>query len=302
MKTPRATYTGKFEHELNRKEHHIEERPVSNQNYGKKASVKWASDDDAGDLLAGILSDTESDATMEQQRIEAEMNARQEEARRIKESDERQRRAEAEARISAEMDRLQEVEKRRTQKIEALKIEDLKESGQWKPPEEAAEVKQAREAQAQMAAAQMAALHAPQPQAPAQQQMAQAPVAVEKKSNVLPLAILGAVLVLVVGAGGIAFALMTGGYKVDNTAYTKAVYSPKDNQILLVEKGFSPLPKEEPRVEEASAASARTARPRTTAAAAAPARPTAAPAQKKDAPKKKGIELDLNFDPFSSGF
>lgn len=278
---------------------------MSNQNYGKKASVKWASDDDAGDLLASILNDTETDAALEQQRIEAEVKARQEEAQRLKDAEEQHRIAEAEARISAEMDRLQQVEVRRTQKLEALKIEDLKESGLWQPPVDPAETERARLAEEQARAAAFAAQnqHAPTPEnthAAAQTTQQAAPLPVAQKSNSKALAILGIVTALVVISGGIAFMLMQGSYKVDNTAFAKAVYSPKENQVLLVEKGFAPIPKPEPVAETpAPAAPTRsTSRSRPSTAKSTPAK--TAPA-KKAAPKKK-IELDLDFDPFKSGF
>ncbi len=277
---------------------------MSNQKYGKKASVKWASDDDAGDLLASILNDTETDAAQEQQRIEAEMLAREQEALRLKDAEEQNRRSQAEARISAEMDRLQQVEVRRTQKLEALKIEDLKESGLWQPPEEPVKVEQTDNVLHAVQAAQAATPeHASVgAQASAAQQAAQ-PVA--KKSNTTAIAILGVVAALVVIGGVVAGMLMNGSYKVDDTSYAKAVYTPKDNQILLVEKGFSPLPKPEPAapVEESGAASsskrpAPRGRPGVSAAPAKSAPAKAAPAK---APKKK-IELDLDFDPFKSGF
>ena len=51
---------------------------MSQNNYAKVKSNKWASDDDAGDLLAGILDETESAARVEQQRLEAEMRAKEE--------------------------------------------------------------------------------------------------------------------------------------------------------------------------------------------------------------------------------
>ena len=46
---------------------------------------RWASDDDANDLLAGILDETEQDARAEEQRIQAEIQAREAEERRKKE-------------------------------------------------------------------------------------------------------------------------------------------------------------------------------------------------------------------------
>lgn len=280
---------------------------MSNQKYGKKASVKWASDDDAGDLLASILNDTETDAALEQQRIEAEILAREQEAQRLKDAEEQHRRAEAEARISAEMDRLQQVEVRRTQKLEALKIEDLKESGLWQPPEEPAKPEQPN-AQSHSALHAVQAPHAITPEhgnASLSPAVAQATQPVAKKSNSTAIAILGIVAALVVISAVVAGMLMKGSYKVDNTTYAKAVYTPKDNQILLVEKGFVPLPKPEPvATAEESSAAASSKRPASRSRSDVGAAPSkAAPAQTKPAkaPKKK-IELDLDFDPFKSGF
>jgi hypothetical protein len=268
-----------------------------------KASVKWASDDDAGDLLAGILDDTATEAALEQQRIEADLKAREEEERRRKAAEEERKRLEAEARISAEMDRLEQIEKRRTQKVEALKIEELKASGQWKPPEEPVERKQPDAAAIQAAIAAQAAMAAPVPQAAAQPMAQAMPMAPEPQSK-KPVAILGGVVALVVVAAVAVVALAGGGYELDNTPYTKAVYSPKDSQTLLVEMAFAPLPKPEP-VVEAPAAAPAARRP-----AAQPARrPDSASASsapsKQAAPKgesKKKLDLNLDFDPFGGGF
>ncbi|MFU8804850.1 MAG: hypothetical protein ACNA8W_13630 [Bradymonadaceae bacterium] len=258
----------------------------------KKASVKWASDDDAGDLLAGILSETEDDALLEQERIEAEIRAREAEEKRRKEEEELRKRAEADARISAEHERQEQVKKRRTQKIEALKIEELKESGQWKPPEE--EI-------------------VPQPvQAAPVAQTAPVPVAAARpshyvdepepqKSNSKGLAILGVIIALIVVAAGAVVALAGGGYEPDTTPYTKAVYSPKDSQTLLVEMAFAPIPKAEPKVEEPAPAARR--RPVRRAAPRPAAAASSAPAKTTTSKKKqKALEgLDLDFDPFGGG-
>lgn len=261
----------------------------------------WASDDDANDLLAGILSDTEEEAAAEQQRIEAELKAREEEERRQKEEEEARRRAEAEARMTAEMDRQGDLEKRRTMRMEALRIEELKERGEWVDPEvKAAEEEAARrekEAEAARLAALAAERQAPTPEQQAQAQAAGASSQKEPAASKTPLIILGVVGALVVALAVVFVLLAQGGYEVDQRSYAKVVYQPKDPEVKLVTMSFSPLPKveEEEEKEEPKPAARRTVR------RAAPAKK--APAKKAPAKKKPKLDLDLSgADPFGAGF
>ncbi len=251
---------------------------------------KWASDDDAGDLLAGILDDTATEAEAEQERIAAEIKARQEEEQRKKEEEEAKKRAEAEARLSAEKERLQQVEKRRTQKLEALRIEDLKESGQWNPPEELSDEKDEKETPpaAAQRPPQAAAQPAPRPMAPA-------PEPIPQKSNTGLVIGLAALILAVVGAAVIAFVVLPDGYEVDNTTYAKTTYTPAQSEITVVELGFAPLP--EKKVEEAPAP--RTRRPTRTRRAPTPA--PSEPEPRSRPSSSPGLDLDLDTDPFSAG-
>lgn len=263
----------------------------------------WASDDDASDLLAGILNETEEEARAEQERIEAELRAREAEERRQKEAEEARLLAEANARITAEMDRQEGLEKRRTMRMEALRVEELKERGEWVDPAiKAAEAEAARKAEeariAREAAQQAALLLAQQQQAAAAQaQPVVAATPAPNKSNT-PIYILAAVALLVLGLGGGLFALTQNSYEVDNKTYAKAVYQPKDPEIKLVTMGFTPLPKvEEKPVQEDKPAARPSTRPRPRPT---PSRPAA---DNKKSDKKPGLKLDLSgTDPFGAGF
>lgn len=210
---------------------------------------RWASDDDANDLLAGILDETEQDAKAEEQRIQAEIQAREEAERRKREAEEERKRLEAEARISAEVERQNTVQERRTARMEALKIEDLKARGEWVDPailakkqaEELAKQREVNDEQIRQSAVAAAAVSAAS---------ANAPLPVAKASNAKLFAAVGILAILVMGAGGVLFA-MSKGYEPDPAQYTKTLYKPKDVAIALVEKGSTPIPKvEEPTSDE----------------------------------------------------
>ncbi len=215
-------------------------------------SQKWASDDNADSLLAGILDETEDVARAEQERLEAEMRAKEEEERRKAEEAEQQRRQEAEARLSAERERLEKAEERRTQKLEALRVEELKERGEWIDPAEVAR-KEAEEAARREAEAQKAREERAKEQAAllaAQQNLAasQAPGAEQGSNKGL---MIGAIVALVlVLAAGVGIVVLVGGYQPDSATYTKTVFTPKDVEVAMVEAGFTPIPKAAPVVEE----------------------------------------------------
>lgn len=220
-----------------------------------KKQQRWASDDDANDLLAGILDETEDDAKAEEERIQAQIQARDAEERRQRDAENERKRREAEARISAETERQGHVQERRTARMEALKIEDLKARGEWIDPailakeqaeaaarfREEEDAKIRRDAIAAAAVQSAAAVGGPIP-------------ANTNTSNTKLYASLGVVAALVLVGGGVLFA-MSQGYEVDQTAYSKTVFKPKEVAVALVEKGFTPLPKAEvAAVEEEPAA------------------------------------------------
>ena len=199
---------------------------MQDDNFARVKSNKWASDDDAADLLSGILDETEDDALLEQQRIEAELQAKEESERMAREAEEQRKRADAEAKLSAELDRLEQVAERRTQKIEALKIEELKERGEWIDPEvERAKVEAQRREQAEAEAMKIAA----QAQA---QQMISAPMTMPNAQKKSPIGLIAIIAVLVLSLAGVAggFAYTTR-YQVDNTTYAKSVFNPASNKV-----------------------------------------------------------------------
>lgn len=217
---------------------------VSNNN-------QWASDDDAGDLLADIFSDTESAAEVEAQRIAAELDRKkQEEAMREQEAEQR-RMMEAEAKLQEEAKRQQNMTERRTARLEAIKVEELKEKGEWIDPaieeakrkaEEDRRIQEEARRQAEAMVAQQAQ-HAPVPQA--QPMHASAPVAEPPKSKT-PLIILAAVLVAIFGAVGAIVAITSGGYTPDNNPYAKVTLEPTEDKDLVIVKASTPLPSAKP--------------------------------------------------------
>lgn len=84
-------------------------------------SRRFASDDDASDLLAGILADTESDAVQEQSRRTEELAARRSQEVERLERERASRRQEGLARLEAERQRREALSQRRQ---EALRAED----------------------------------------------------------------------------------------------------------------------------------------------------------------------------------
>ena len=277
-------------------------------NYAKVKSRKYASDDDAENLLAGILDETEDVARAEQERIEAELAAKEAEERRKKEDAARAKKEEAAAKLSAEMERLQKVEQRRTEKLEALKIEELKARGEWIDPEiERKKLEKQIQEEAERKAMEEAAERKAKKKAAAAFKSEAMPVqaisAEEKKSNnALVLGIVVAVLAAV-GAGA---AVVLGGYQPDGATYSKAVFAPKEQTVAVVEKAFTPLPKPEPVVAEVEEDTAPTSRRRgrrgSSGKASKPkeksAPITSKPKQNKANAKSKELESMLNTDVF----
>lgn len=271
-----------------------------------KKQQRWASDDDANDLLAGILDETEDDAKAEEQRIQAQIQAREEEERRLRDAENERKRREAEARISAETERQGHVQERRTARMEALKIEDLKARGEWVDPailakeqaEEAARFREEEEARIRREAIAAAAV---------QSAAATGPVpANSNASNTKLYATLGVVAALVLVGGSVLIA-MSQGYVADQTAYTKTVFKPKDVAVALVEKGFTPLPKvevvEEVVEEPKKRRSSRRSSARVSSKSSTPAKKTAKTDKVGKAANEKADALkDLlnnSSDPFS---
>jgi len=270
-----------------------------------KKQQRWASDDDANDLLAGILDETEDDAKAEEQRIQAQIQARDAEERRLRDAENERKRREAEARISAETERQGHVQERRTARMEALKIEDLKARGEWIDPailakeqaEAAAKFREEEDAKIRRdaiaaAAVQSAAAGAPMP-------------ANTNTSNTKLYVSLGVVAaVLLVSVSGLD--ARSQGYEVDQTAYAKTVFKPKEVAVALVEKGFTPLPKAEVVVEEEPAAKKSSRRSRPSRSSSKSSSKPAAKTPKTDAVGKAGAKrakdlesiLGSSSDPF----
>ena len=212
-------------------------------NYAKVNNNKWASDDDASDLLAGILDETEDEAIAEQQRLDAELRAKQEREKQALVSAEENRKREAADKLSAEMNRLEGVKQKRTEKLQAIQVEELKARGEWVDPEEERRKVEALRQQeidkARSAAEHQAAIAAASAVPEGSVRMPTSGSAAKSK---LPLIIMGILGVLVI-AGGVGGSILMGGYSADNTSYAKAVFAPKTPETNLVEKSFMPTPK-----------------------------------------------------------
>lgn len=117
---------------------------VKRKNKGKNQS-SWKSDESTDNLLSGIISDIEEEASAEEARKERERIAKEEAKKAEEELLEIQKRAEAEAQLMEEAIKLQQTQERRTiqlaaitrqKKIEAGEI-DLEEEARQKREEEA---------------------------------------------------------------------------------------------------------------------------------------------------------------------
>ncbi len=209
---------------------------------------KWASDDDANDLLAGILNETADDAAAEEAKVQAEIEAKLEAERSAKAQARAAKLAEADARISAERERQEKLNERRTAKMEALRIEDLKAKGEWVDPAEIARQQAEAEAQRRADEARLAAAMAevtPQPTVQPIATIAPPPSNRGFGAVAVALALLG-----LIGAVGLTIGLTQSGYELDQTAYAKAVYSPKDTTVGQLDTAFEVIPKAAPAVSE----------------------------------------------------
>ena len=279
-------------------------------NYAKvKSNGKWASDDDAGSLLAGILDDTETAAQAEQAQLEAAVRAKQEEEERMRLEEEERKRREAEEKLRSEQSRQEQIKQRRTEKMEALRVEELKERGEWVDPaldEAKQEEERARQAEVEEKARMQ------QQMAQMQQQMSQMkqksdaqpvePIAATKKSKG-PMIALAAVVVAVIGAGAVLGVLMTQQYQPDTTNYPKVSLEAKEAKNVVTTAAFTPLPKEEEeKVEVAEAKPAKSTR-RSRRKSSSRKSSSRKPSKSKSKSKKKKIDLSLDDgDLFGGGF
>ncbi len=102
----------------------------------KVKEQSWMSDDNAGNLLAGLLGETEAEAEQEIKRKEAERKAREAAEEAEKQAAEARKKAESESRLREEQNRLQEVQMRRTQMLAAIERQKKIETGEIDVEEE----------------------------------------------------------------------------------------------------------------------------------------------------------------------
>ena len=283
----------------------------------KRDDMNWASDEDANDLLAGILDETEEEARSEEQRLQDELEARAEAERREQEQEKARKRAEAKARITAEEERLEGLEKRRTMRQEALRIEEMKERGDYVEPkttESEADEQLSGEPGEERRKSRVkgSSTHLPEvavePVRPAADATQERVVAAPRPSRA-PLFGLVAVALLVAGAGIAAFALTTGQYEHDTSTYTKAVYKPVEARDMQVSVGFTPIREQESADADENEARrvtrSQVERPTSSEPDREPSRPEPEPSQDDTSEESSAPELpdfdDSSFDPFSEG-
>lgn len=260
----------------------------------KKQGGKWASDEDAGSLLAGILDDTETAAAKEEAALQDNIKAKRERELAEREIAE-QRKAEAtRQRLEGEAQRQKQLAERRTARMQAIEIEDLKANGQWVDPAEqqAADPNAGRaehqtplpeEMQAQLEALQerMAEL---QNQPTHQEQL---PVGEASGASPMVWFALAAAIIAVLGGSAVLGAMSLNAYSPDQTSYAKVTLQPKDERQLITQVGIEAI-KPEPAVvaEPEKPKVRRPSKPRSTTTTTKPA--------KAEKPKRPKLELDLD--------
>lgn len=188
-------------------------------------SKRWASDDEAEDLLAGILDETAAEAADEEERVAARIQSKRAEEERRLEVEAAEKQKKAEARLAAERKRQDEIRERRTQRMRALEPVEPQELAMPTEAPPAAEVP-AREVVSEIdtePAVETTALSAA-PLQPAPHTRSWRPLAI--------FAVIAGVLAAIVAVAA------PGSYELDRQQYVKATYAPKEHQDALVEKGY----------------------------------------------------------------
>jgi hypothetical protein len=114
------------------------------------------------------------------------------------------------------------------------------------------------------------------------------------------------VVALLVIVGVVGF-IVAGGYQVDQGTYSKAVFAPKEQQVALVEKRFTPLPKAEPvaiaaDADSGSSKKSKRSRKRSKAKPKSKRKPISSkPKQSKANERANALEDALNTDIFGGG-
>ena len=259
----------------------------------KKQGGKWASDEDAGSLLAGILDDTETAAAKEEAALKENIDAKRERERTERELAE-QRRAEAtRQRLEGEAQRQKQLAERRTARMQAIQIEDLKANGQWVDPaeERAVDPNQGRaEHQTPLPEEMQAQLEALQERMAELQNQSthpdQAPVGQTNEPRPMLWLALAAAIIAVLGGSAVLGAMSLNAYSPDQTSYAKVTLQPKDERQLITQVGIEAI-KPEPAVvaEPEKPKAKRPYKPKSS-------RPAKTP--KPEKPKKPKFDLDLD--------
>ncbi len=229
-----------------------------NNKGGASANVRpvkskgWASDEDAGALLAGILDDTESTAKEEERKRQRELEAKERQRKEQEAAEEARKRAEAERLLREEEARAAQAKNRRTGLLEAIhgpspeELERRRREQEEQRKEEEMQRKLAEAERARVAAEQRAAQQAREAQIKEQQrlealanQAQAAPVA--KKSNIGLVIGAVAVVIALLGGGVAAFFIMNQEDPTANLAYAKTTLDAQGFVTASVEKDFQPI-------------------------------------------------------------
>ena len=210
-------------------------------------TTRYASEDHASDLLAEIMDETEHDAAAEaRDREESIRRAKEEESAR-QAAEQSALMAERKARLARELERQDQLERKRAERREALAAaaglpaDDELDSVEQSSPsvtvdEEAIRRQIAEEVRDELRAIGMTPMPALEPEA----------ATPHRSSHGLIMGVLGTA----VAAGAALTFFATTAYTPDTTSYAKAVFAPADHSVAALEVSFTPIPVEEPAVAE----------------------------------------------------
>lgn len=219
---------------------------------------KWASDEDAGSLLAGILDDTETAAAAEEAALQQNIEAKRAQEQAERERVEQLKAQAARQRIEGEAQRQEQIAKRRTERMKALQIEDLKANGQWVDPVESQShgVEQSRpEHQTPLPEEMQAQLEALQERMQELQHKSQNPIpaepVMEQPAGPMVWLVMAAAIIAVLGGSAVLGAMSLNAYSPDQTSYAKVTLQPRDERQLITQVGIEAI-KPEPAAPKVS--------------------------------------------------
>jgi hypothetical protein len=260
---------------------------------------------EADNLLAGIFDDIADAAEREAEDTQKRVRSQQDALETNLKQEEELRRVAAATHLNAESERKNEVVQRRTARMQALEVEQLKAEGKWVDPEEAdrraKEAEAQREREREERRAELARQEAARPLA-----QARVPQQSTADQGVPWLPKLAGAIALVVVVLILALARQSG-YEVDTNTYAKSFRTPTIVAVAALEMDTQMLPQEtSPKVAgtiaEAKPATRARAKNRRRKSSSKPnKKATTSAAKKKQNDKADELEQLINStDPFGS--